>query len=54
MNEKDSDNGFYGIMVKKNSRSGVAPKERLYEQGRKTTQEERAEIVAFCIEHGKD
>lgn len=22
--------------------------------GRKTTQEERAEIVAFCIEHGKD
>lgn len=23
-------------------------------QGRKTTQEERAEIVAFCIEHGKD
>lgn len=23
-------------------------------RGRKTTQEERAEIVAFCIEHGKD
>ena len=23
-------------------------------KGRKTTQEERAEIVAFCIEHGKD
>ena len=22
-------------------------------KGRKTTQEERAEIVAFCIEHGK-
>ena len=23
-------------------------------KGRKTTQEERAELVAFCIEHGKD
>jgi len=23
-------------------------------KGRKTTQQERAEIVAFCIEHGKD
>lgn len=23
-------------------------------KGRRTTQEERAEIVAFCIEHGKD
>ena len=23
-------------------------------KGRKTTQEERTEIVAFCIEHGKD
>ena len=23
-------------------------------KGRKTTQEERAEIVAFCIEHGRD
>ena len=23
-------------------------------RGRKTTQEERAQIVAFCIEHGKD
>ena len=23
-------------------------------KGRKTTQEERAEIVAFCVEHGKD
>ena len=23
-------------------------------KGRKTTKEERAEIVAFCIEHGKD
>ena len=23
-------------------------------KGRKTTQEERSEIVAFCIEHGKD
>ena len=23
-------------------------------KGRKSTQEERAEIVAFCIEHGKD
>jgi len=23
-------------------------------KGRKTTEKERAEIVAFCIEHGKD
>lgn len=23
-------------------------------KGRKTTQQERAEIVAFCIEHGKN
>ena len=23
-------------------------------KGRKTTQEERSQIVAFCIEHGKD
>lgn len=23
-------------------------------KGRKTTQQERAEIVAFCLEHGKD
>lgn len=28
-------------------------KRDLYDQ-KKTTQEERAEIVAFCIEHGKD
>ena len=29
-------------------------KERYMTEGRKTTQEERTEIVAFCIEHGKD
>ena len=23
-------------------------------KGKKTTQQERAEIVAFCLEHGKD
>ena len=28
--------------------------ERYMTKGRKTTQEERAEIVAFCIEHNKD
>lgn len=28
--------------------------ERYMTKGRKTTQEERVEIVAFCIEHGKD
>ena len=27
---------------------------RIMTKGRKTTQEERTEIVAFCIEHGKD
>ena len=31
-----------------------AGKEIYMTKGRKTTQEERAEIVAFCIEHGKD
>ena len=32
----------------------VAGTEIYMTKGRKTTQEERAEIVAFCIEHGKD
>ena len=40
-------------MVIENLRSAVAPKEKFI-KGRKTTQEERAEIVAFCIEHNKD
>lgn len=31
-----------------------AGKEIYMTKGRKTTQEERVEIVAFCIEHGKD
>lgn len=31
-----------------------ANKEIYMTKGRKTTQEERVEIVAFCIEHGKD
>ena len=34
-------------------RSGVRG-EIYMTKGRKTTQEERAQIVAFCIEHGKD
>lgn len=33
---------------------GSAKGEIYMTKGRKTTQEERAEIVAFCIEHGKD
>ena len=32
----------------------VAGTEIYMTKGRKTTQEERSEIVAFCIEHGKD
>ncbi len=32
----------------------VAGTEIYMTKGRKTTQEERVEIVAFCIEHGKD
>lgn len=32
----------------------VAKGEIYMTNGRKTTQEERAEIVAFCIEHGRD
>lgn len=32
----------------------IAKGEIYMTKGRKTTQEERAEIVAFCIEHGKD
>lgn len=36
-------------------RERTAAKGEIYmTRGRKTTQEERAEIVAFCIEHGKD
>ena len=33
---------------------GSAKGEFYMTKGRKTTQEERVEIVAFCIEHGKD
>ena len=33
---------------------GSAKGEIYMTKGRKTTQEERVEIVAFCIEHGKD
>ena len=32
----------------------IAKGEIYMTKGRKTTQEERAEIVAFCIEHGRD
>lgn len=35
-------------------RKNTAKGEIYMTKGRKTTQEERAEIVAFCIEHGKD
>ena len=39
----------------KESKGRGAAKGDIYmTKGRKTTQEERAEIVAFCIEHGKD
>jgi Transposase and inactivated derivatives len=34
--------------------SGGSGTEIYMTKGRKTTQQERAEIVAFCIEHGKD
>ena len=58
----------YGILEKKSLREWIMCynghreyKERSFAKGdiymtkgRKTTQEERAEIVAFCIEHGKD
>jgi len=37
--------------TKERSSSGM---ESYMTKGRKTTQQERAEIVAFCIEHGKD
>lgn len=39
---------------KKMKRQSSAKGEIYMTKGRKTTQEERAEIVAFCIEHGKD
>lgn len=39
---------------KENKERRVAGTEIYMTKGRKTTQEERAEIVAFCIEHGKD
>ena len=35
-------------------RKNTAKGEIYMTKGRKTTQEERTEIVAFCIEHGKD
>ena len=35
-------------------RNNTAKGEIYMTKGRKTTQEERTEIVAFCIEHGKD
>ena len=36
-------------------KEGTSAKGEIYmTKGRKTTQEERAEIVAFCIEHNKD
>ena len=39
---------------KKLKRLSAAKGEVYMTKGRKTTQEERTEIVAFCIEHGKD
>lgn len=36
------------------SRSNRTKGQKQMTKGRKTTQEERAEIVAFCIEHGKN
>lgn len=36
------------------SRSNITKGQKHMTKGRKTTQEERAEIVAFCIEHGKN
>ena len=39
---------------KEMKRNNTAKGEIYMTKGRKTTQEERAEIVAFCIEHGKD
>lgn len=39
----------------KEKKERIAAKREIYmTNGRKTTQEEQAEIVAFCIEHGKD
>ena len=39
---------------KENKRHNSAKGEIYMTKGRKTTQQERAEIVAFCIEHNKD
>lgn len=39
---------------KEMKRNNTAKGDIYMTRGRKTTQEERAEIVAFCIEHGKD
>lgn len=43
--------------IKKYNGHSVSNKTKVQKRmtkGRKTTQEERAEIMAFCIEHGKD
>ena len=42
-------NGQNGIKERRGARTEI-----YMTKGRKTTQEERTEIVAFCIEHGKD
>ncbi len=41
-------------MVIKKSRIGEQPERDLYDHGQKDNRKERAEIVAFCIEHGKN
>ena len=42
-------NGHKDFKERSDARGGI-----YMTKGRKTTQEERAQIVAFCIEHGKD
>ena len=42
-------NGHKDFKERSGARGGI-----YMTKGRKTTQEERAQIVAFCIEHGKD
>ena len=55
LNEKQLRNWIKWYNGHKEFKERSAAKGEIYmTKGRKTTQEERAEIVAFCIEHNKD
>ena len=55
LNEKQLRNWIMWYNGRREFKERSSAKGEIYmTKGRKTTQEERAEIVAYCIEHGKD